>query len=561
MADMNAFGRRARELCGALGLVGAIFVFATARAASAPLPRELPPSPEEIYGDLFTDVQRAPVFDDQKTFPDCVPRGDPAAIVAAYVAAKRDHAPVDLGRFVREHFLVPVTAASVVPAEPTLTQHVSALWDVLRRAPDRAVPGSSLLPLPRPYVVPGGRFREVYYWDSYFTMLGLRASGREDLIASMVENFAYELTAFGLIPNGNRTYYLSRSQPPFFALMVELLAEKHGDAVYRRYLPALRAEHAYWMDETFPSRHVVRLADGAVLNRYWDRRDTPRPEAFAQDEALARAAPERAAGNVCRDLRSAAESGWDFSSRWFGDDRRLATIRTTQLVPVDLNCLLWQLERTLARASDLAGDAAAAARYRTAATARKEAILRECWSEADGFFFDYDLAHGRRSDALTLAGVAPLFLGMATPAQADAVARTMRAKFLRPGGVVTTLVKTGEQWDAPNGWAPLEWMTIRGLARYGHDNLAAEIAHRWIALNRDVYARTGKMMEKYDVENTSLRAGGGEYPSQDGFGWTNGVLLALLRDYPAERDAEGAGDRNPSSAASHAGVTAAPGSR
>lgn len=530
--EMNAFMRQARGLCGLLALVGSASA-GPARVAPPPLP----PSPDEIYGELFAAVQRAPVFDDQKAFPDGVPRGDPAAIVAAYAVAKRGGAPIDLPRFVAEHFLMPETAAGVVPPEPTLPRHLNALWDVLRRAPDRAVADSSLLPLPHPYIVPGGRFREVYYWDSYFTMLGLRASGREDLIESMIDNFACELAAFGLIPNGNRTYYLSRSQPPFFALMVELLAKKQGAAAYRRSVPALRAEHAYWMDETFPSRHVVHLAGGTVLNRYWDRRDTPRPEAFAKDEALAKSALDRAAGDVCRDLRSAAESGWDFSSRWFADGHRLATIRTTQLVPVDLNCLLWQLERTLAHASEIAGDAAAAAGFRAAAARRKDAILRCCWSGADGLFVDYDLARNRRSEALTLAGVTPLFFGIATPAQADAVAKTVRERFLRPGGVVTTLVKTGEQWDAPNGWAPLEWMTIRGLARYGHADLAAEIARRWIALNREVYARTGKMMEKYDVENTALRAGGGEYPSQDGFGWTNGVLLALLRDYPEKNSA------------------------
>ena len=490
----------------------------------------LPPSPDELYGDLFTAVQRAHVFADQKTFADAVPLTTSQETMRRYEQAK-GKTGFDLQRFVESSFLLPQQRTLPVPKEPTLSAHIDALWTLLRRAPDQRIPGSSLLPLPNAYIVPGGRFREVYYWDSYFTMLGLRESGREELIQSMVDNFASELATFRLIPNGNRTYYLSRSQPPFFALMVEFLAEKEGDAVYARYLPALECEYAYWMDRSYPTHHLVRMPDGSWLSRYFDRRDTPRPEAFATDEDTARSS-SRSASEVYRELRSAAESGWDFSSRWFGDGKTLRTIATTHIVPVDLNCLLYELERTLAKARRVSGDSAGAAAVERSADARRAAVIRYCWSRKDGYFFDYDVHESRRRDEWTLAGVAPLFFRMATPEQAAAVAGNVRSRFLRPGGVVTTLRTTGQQWDAPNGWAPLEWMTIRGLASYGHDALAAEIGQRWLKLNRDVYARTGKMMEKYNVEDVSLAAGGGEYPSQDGFGWTNGVYLALARLYP-----------------------------
>jgi alpha,alpha-trehalase len=485
-----------------------------------------PATPDQIFGQLFVDVQEAHVFPDQKTFPDAVPLGAPATILRDYATAK-GVAGFDLRRFVLEHFAVPQERAVSVPRAPDIEAHINELWTLLRRAPDRRVPGSSLLPLPDPYIVPGGRFREIYYWDSYFTMLGLRESGREDLIESMVDNFAYELATFGLIPNGNRTYYLSRSQPPFFALMVEFLAAKKGDSVYAHYRDALAAEYAYWMDRTFPTQHVVKLSDGSVLNRYWDRRDSPRQEAFVNDMAAAREATRAQPGQVYRDLRSAAESGWDFSSRWFADGRSLSTIETTNILPVDLNCLLWQLETTLGRAYRVSGDAAKAAELARAAERRQQSILATFWSEKDGFFCDYDLRARHPRSNLTLAGVAPLFLQLATPAQAAAVAKVIATRFLRPGGVVTTLRSTGQQWDAPNGWAPLQWMTVHGLANYGHDALAAEIAQRWTALNRAVYQRTGRMMEKYNVEDVSLAAGGGEYPSQDGFGWTNGVYLKL----------------------------------
>lgn len=496
-------------------------------AAIAPNPA---PAPDVLYGALFTDVQRAHVFSDQKTFADAVPRAAPDVILQNY-ARQKTHPGFDLHRFVERSFLIPEERRMPVPPEPTIEAHIGVLWDLLRRSPDQPAPGSSLLPLPHAYIVPGGRFREVYYWDSYFTMLGLRVSQRDELIESMVDNFAYELATYGLIPNGNRTYYLSRSQPPFLSLMVELLAEKKGPDIWLKYLPALESEYAYWMDRTPGTHHVVKLPDGAELNRYFDRRDTPRAEAFATDEATA-SSSSRPKADVYRDLRSAAESGWDFSSRWFADGKTLATIETSNVVPIDLNCLLYHLERTLGRARREAGDDERAGAIEAAADRRRAALLRWCWSENDGFFFDFDLARGTRRSAWTLAGATPLFFHVAPREQGNRIARNIRERFLRPGGVVTTLVATGQQWDAPNGWAPLQWMTIRGLADYGENALARDIAQRWVKLNRDVYARTGRLVEKYNVEDVSLRAGGGEYPAQDGFGWTNGVFLALEHEYP-----------------------------
>ncbi len=162
---------------------------------------------------------------------------------------------------------------------------------------------------------------------------------------------------------------------------------------------------------------------------------------------------------------------------------------------------------------------------------RKKAFDRYCWNRDDGFYFDYDWVNNNQKQSLTLAGVAPLFLKIASAEQARKVSIVIKEKLLRPGGVVATLETTGQQWDAPNGWAPLHWMTITGLENYGHTELAREIATRWIRLNTDVFKRTGKLMEKYNVVDTNLEAGGGEYTGQDGFGWTNGVLLALIAKY------------------------------
>ncbi len=494
-------------------------------------------TPADLYPGLFQQVQSAQVLGDGVNFVQALPRTSPEAVLAAW--RRESTAPgFDLKAFVEAQFRW--------PREPTtdyrsnhadIVEHIDRLWPVLTRAPDTSVPYSSLLPLPYSYVVPGGRFQEIYYWDSYFTMLGLEQSGRHDLVRDMVKDFAYLIDRYGHIPNGNRSYYLSRSQPPFFFAMVRLLAQRDGDEALAKYLPQLAREYAFWMDGEASlargqaHRRVVRLADGTVLNRYWDDRDSPRDESWRNDVATAREAT-RPAAVVYRNLRAAAESGWDFSSRWLADGRTLATIRTVDIAPVDLNSLLYGLEQTLARAYALAGRDADAARISARAWARREAMHRLLWDASGQTYGDLLWKTGKLTGVASAAMLYPLFCGVATPAQAKGVAEAVLAKLLRPGGIVTTTTDTGQQWDAPNGWAPLQWIAIEGLGNYGFAPLAADIAHRWIHENLEVYRATGKLVEKYDVSGDAA-GGGGEYPLQDGFGWTNGVLRRLLAIYPS----------------------------
>jgi alpha,alpha-trehalase len=288
------------------------------------VPRADVHTPADRYQELFIAVQSSGIFDDCKAFVDCAPRGEPALILAAY-RAQCGRPGFDLKAFVHRYFAPPHIERSAYVCEPgvPLEQHIDGLWPVLTREPAAHPVKSSLLPLPHPYVVPGGRFVEIYYWDSYFTMLGLAHSGCAELLHAMTDNFAYLIDTFGHVPNGNRTYYLSRSQPPMFALMVGL-CEACGGQRAQQYLPQLLREHAYWMDgaeRLRPGqawRRVVALQGGALLNRYWDDRDTPREESWREDVAAA-AQADRPAAEVYRDLRAAAESGWDFSSRWLRD--------------------------------------------------------------------------------------------------------------------------------------------------------------------------------------------------------------------------------------------------
>lgn len=511
-------------------------------AAIAPSPASTRPSlagPDEQFGQLFADVQLKSVFPDSKTFADCTPRSAPATILAAYATA-RQRRDFNLKAFVLANFTLPVTPASgyTSKADQAASQHITDLWPVLTRPADArpkagGQPGS-LIPLVKPYVVPGGRFGEIYYWDSYFTMLGLQASGRTPMIRNMIDNFAYLIRTFGFIPNGNRTYFLGRSQPPFFSLMVNLLSETQGRRVMLDYLPAMQQEYTFWMAgktqvtaQNPAFRRVVRLADGVYLNRYYDDKTTPRPESYKEDVAVAKSSKDPQ--TLYRHLRAGAESGWDYSSRWFRDGKTLRTIHTADFIPVDLNCLLLNLERTLAAGYQLKGDQNRAKQYQLLAQQRQTAILRYCWNAKRQFFFDYDFVAQQPSAVYSLAAVGPLFVKIATPEQAIAVARTLQRDFLKPGGLTTTLVRTGEQWDAPNGWAPLQWLAIQGLRNYKQVNLANKIKLNWVTENLRVYKASGKMVEKYDVVSTAS-AQGGEYPNQDGFGWTNGVLLRLLSE-------------------------------
>jgi alpha,alpha-trehalase len=504
-----------------------LLALSTLLVAASPAPQ----SPAQMFGSLYKAVQMRGLFPDSKTFADATPRRPAKAILADYAKCRCDAEPA-LRRFVEANFTIPTTPAAPRSAERlTLKAHIDALWPQLTRTQTSVPAGSSALTLPKRYVVPGGRFREMYYWDSYFTLLGVQRSGRQDLVEDMVVDFGSLIDRYGHIPNGTRTYYLSRSQPPFFYLIAGLSRDAKTLATRNR---QLRAEHAFWMAgaETLKpgqqSRRAVRLPDGALLNRYWDDRDDPRDESYREDAELADRTPSRNRGELFRDLRAAAESGWDFSSRWLADGRTLATIRTTRLAPVDLNSLMVGMEQAIAANCRMLGDTACATAYTARATARAAAIRQHLWNGR--FFADYDLDTNRANDFASAAMAFPLFTKVATPDQAKATATVLRP-FVGEGGLRTTLIGSGQQWDDPNGWAPLQWIAIQGLRGYGETALADRITAAWLASVDREYQASGKLLEKYDVVERKP-GGGGEYPNQDGFGWTNGVTRALMADRP-----------------------------
>lgn len=502
--------------------------------------RPIGKSPDDALGELFRAVQLNRIYPDGKTFVDKVPNAELRRIAQLYETQSHS-SDFSLTSFIDEHF---ASYAESHPDELMAFEnqddpeaHILKLWDVLTRsAPDSV---GSLLAMPKPYIVPGGRFGEQYYWDTYFTMLGLEASGRHDLTDGMMANINYMFQKIGFIPTGNRTYYMSRSQPPFFLHMIRLVSIRKGRFRYLLpRLPYLLMEYNYWTKNSRDFlkmskkayRRLVKMPNSYALSRYYDGLDTARPESYKEDHDTA-VLSGRKNSVVYRHLRAGAESGWDFTSRWLGDDKTLETIETTNIVPLDLNCLLYELELAIAEAYDKMFQIPFALFYRSRAKKRRETINTYMWNAEQGYYFDWHMDKKEATPVWSLAGAYPLYCGVATPEQAQKVAEVLEQRFLQPGGVVTSLHNTGQQWDAPNGWAPLQWITIVGLRRYGYDELADEIKYRWLASNEAMYATKNKFVEKYNVMDPTEVSGGGEYELQDGFGWTNGVFMALRHNY------------------------------
>ncbi|WP_404343710.1 trehalase family glycosidase [Pseudoalteromonas mariniglutinosa] len=487
-----------------------------------------------VNSPLFYDVQQSAIFADSKTFADAIANDDWQVVCARYqqLGPLKGNA---LKQFVEQHFSFASTALTVENINTQSVQdYIKALWPQLYRDPDQPS-SSSLLPLKYSYIVPGGRFQEIYYWDSYFTALGLEDIGDMATIEAMLQNFIDLQTRNGCIPNGNRSYYSSRSQPPVLALIVDLVwrakYQAQGDLNWLAdCVTALQQEYQFWMqgsdqlsEQTLTHKRVVNVAEGALLNRYWDDETTPRPESLREDLHDVAALNEQLQREYFRNIRAACESGWDFSSRWLSDNNDLTSIETTNIVPVDLNCLLFNLEQQLAHYYQVLGQSQQSALFSERANKRLAALSNVCWNETLGLFMDYNLRTKQQTNVCSLASTVPLFVNLATPQQAAKTKTVLINKFLKQGGLVTTLNTTAQQWDSPNGWAPLQWFAVQGLKHYGYDHEAETIMTHWLTMLESCFATDSCLLEKYNVCEPTNRAGGGEYTVQQGFGWTNGV--------------------------------------
>ncbi len=377
-------------------------------------------------------------------------------------------------------------------------EYIEQYWQQIIRETPQDV--GTLIGLPKPYLVPSHDpiFIEMFYWDSYFISLGLVGTPHQHHILGMLENFAALYKRFGVIPNGSRFYFLSRSQPPFLLELIKLGWEikKHdldGMAWLEEMLEVAQAEHqTVWLASQHP--HHRNVYQG--LSRYFDINYL--------------------------DVLASCESGWDHSTR--------CSDTWLEHVPVDLNAILYTREKVMAMLFGLLGNVEQSEFWATQAEARTKTINQLMWDETEGFYFDYNYKLEQKNPHPSLAGFYPLWAGLASPEQAARVVKDWLPKFERVGGLLTTLEsREGHQWAAPNGWSPLQWLVVAALEKYGFHLEAERIMRAWCDNCAAVFEKTGAFWEKYNVENIGAESEGGLYGALQGFGWSN----AVFKDFAA----------------------------
>ena len=423
----------------------------------------------------------------------------------------------------------------------------------LRTLPDDSAqirePG--LLYLPRPYVVPGGRFNEMYGWDSFFIQFGLLRDDEVEMAKDMADNFLYQIREYGKILNANRTYYLTRSQPPFLTgMLLAVYNRTHDRQWLAEAIPAIETYYRYWTSEP----HLVRETG---LSRYFDLGEGPAPEVVASErDKRGRSEYDLvreyfrshkiadydvtqyydAASNQLTPLfykgdRSMRESGFDPSGR-FGP----FSVDIIHYNPVCLNSLLYLMETQTAEILRLLDRESDAAVWRERASDRADRVNRLMWDSGDGLYYDYDFVHRRVRRYPFLTSFYTLWAGIASRDQAASVVANL-PKFERAGGLETSQFKSGDQWDAPFGWPPLEWITVQGLRRYGYSREADRVSEKFLSLVARKFAERGTLEEKYDVVNLGVGTKGLRYgyrTNEVGFGWTNAVFTSLYDQLPTD---------------------------
>lgn len=516
--------------------------------------------PVYCTGPILDAVQRAQIFNDSKTFVDMPMKYPPSQTLALFHQnIGKNSSSADLLHFMEEYFypagsdLVDVNPVDWVPNPSFLNQFnntnvrdfasaVHHKWNVLVRDwNDSFCDGChSHLDVDYPFVIAGSRFREFYYWDSYWTMQGLIVSGMMTTTKGLLLNFLQLVKEIGFLPNGGRIYYLNRSQPPLLTQMVERYYAATGDLAFLQYaVPILDLEYQYFMTNT-----SVEI-DGYTLNRFYVINDAPRPESYLEDVTLAEALDEDQAAQLYQNIATGAETGWDFSSRWMDHEPDLSSLITTEKIPVDLNSILYKNEVTLSKFYSLLNQPEMSTLYSQRSQIRMKALHSLLWNPETQIWNDRFL-NGTLDNRFYASNFVPFWAGAfgdLDSDQIDKIINDMSEVLSYPGGVPTSTIQTGQQWDFPNGWAPLQYFTIAGLnniaispslspsLRVKCAEIAFQLSSKWLTSNYCAWNQTGMMFEKYDVTTRGYPGGGGEYVVQDGFGWTNGVALYLLDLY------------------------------
>lgn len=407
----------------------------------------------------------------------------------------------------------------------------------------------SLLYVPHAFIIPGGRFREFYYWDSFWILKGLLFSEMTDTAKGIIRNLAYMVENHGFVPNGGRVYYLLRSQPPLLSPMVYEYYLATGDLDFvQEILPLLEKEYSFWLSQRAQSWFNNSSNEKFQYFQYRVKMKTPRPESYREDMELVKDLSTQAEKELMwSNVASAAETGWDFSTRWFAqsgpDMHNMRTIRTWSIVPVDLNAFMCMNARILGALSEITGDFKKVLFYQSKYEQTKQAMKELLWNETDGVWYDFDLETKRHSNIYYVSNALPLY-AKCYDDEDDVTPHRVYEYLKREGilnftkGLPTSLAMGSEQqWDKENAWPPMIHMVIEGFRTTGDPLLmkaAEKMATQWLTVTYKSFIRTHSMFEKYNVSlmtEECVAGSGGEYEVQTGFGWTNGVILDLLDKY------------------------------
>lgn len=518
-------------------------------------------------GKLLDTVQMARIFNDSKSFVDMRMRRPQDEILRRFdelmKATSNEPSREQLEGFVGENFEEGNEIEEWNPkdynSQPGFLKKIDDvvvrdfarnlvhLWPVLARKVRPEVKENedrySMIPVPNGFIIPGGRFREFYYWDSYWILQGLLISEMHETARGMLDNFIFMVNKYGFVPNGGRVYYLNRSQPPLLTLMAATYLKQTQDLVWlKSNVKSLDKELRYWLDNKLVN--VKRDGVEYTLAHYQANSATPRPESYSQDVATASFFDNEADRLKCfAELKSGAETGWDFSTRWIFDANgtqfaNLSYIEASRVIPVDLNSFLCRDFKELSRFYKILGDHKNAEFWNEKYKYWQKAIAKILWDDQDGIWYDYDSLAEKPRRLFFPSNVAPLWAQISpedTKFARRALAYLKEKQVLEfPGGIPTSLVNSGEQWDYPNAWPPLQAFIIQGLDRCGLPEgreMAEKQAKKWLKANIRGFMDSHEMFEKYDALRSGKFGGGGEYTVQSGFGWTNGVALELIVRY------------------------------
>ncbi|KAF2355939.1 Glycoside hydrolase family 37 [Trinorchestia longiramus] len=525
-------------------------------------------------GEILKEVQISKIFNQSSHFLHMKLRSEPDVIEENFIDLKNGSTdplePEILKKFIDKWFAPPGSDIETSPlpdwkARPRFIEEIhdkdmrnwlkelNEIWNKLSvRVPEDVSNNPqfySQIYLPNSFVIPGGFFQEMYYWDSYWIIEGLLLCEMRTSARKMIENFLYLVKKYGFIPNGSRKYYLQRSQPPMLISAVEIYYQyTHDFNFIRANIDLLHREYQFWV----ANRSISIEKDGKnyTVFHYTVNTTEPRPESYVADIVLAQNLSDAEAKVMYGDIKAAAESGWDFSSRWFIDkgveNGDMKFIKTQIIAPIDLNTIMCRNAYLLSLYFERLGNSEQSAYYREAASSLNATISRLFWDEEAGFWFDFNLKTRKLENTFYGAGFVPLWAGAygSERHRSHIVSKvidyiTSNNLTSYPGGIPTSLIASKQQWDFPNGWAPLQYFAVLGLHSAAvYNSTAGELANafasKWVLNNYYGYINSDPhlMMEKYDVTKVGVPGSGGEYPVQAGFGWTNGVVMKFMQLYP-----------------------------